>query len=854
MNARIMAMTLVSMLTSALFAADYTWVEGSTNWLSPSSYKDSAGNVQTILPTSIGTLTFTASQTLTVDDASVEFVSKIGNLKVTDGFVLDVNVANNVRMDCTMKFDDSHIVGTLRKRGVGTLQLGDKKSAYDYAAAIEVLAGTLRLPGNTSAYSGMRFGRVTVARDAVLYISSPGNFQPDQIFGEGLITCEAGKGVTQVMPQYTGASPASFAGTMSGNFVYFSPGHQYLTGENSTMANEFGSIKPYGYNAQGTAGIVGLSKLGNVGGASSAGTFKTLDFTDQGAGCILYLGDGETSDKGVRIQSKAGLSAVPHTFDAGARGGLTIGGEWTVASASMARFCLTGSNAVPCKITGPMSVKTDHGTNYTCYVTKSGSGAWHFACADNDLRGPIAVKEGTLLFDSLYEKGELSSLGRSTELWADAYGLQTTPVSYAFLLGSSAAVGSMETAGQNGVVSGTRPYELTGRGGRLCANTAVYKASGITAKSATTLYLSGDNTSPENVAAKISGPVGIVKEGKGTWTLDNELSFTGDLDVRAGTLVVRNSSARPFDWFRWTVKETAANCSRYKPLKTGGPTIHLREIVLMGADGKRQLVNATRNDSRADIAPGQVGYGRLPYPTSGSQHLEVAFTSAAGQSMNVGLSTAPLLNEPSTWVPMVVRLTNGAPEVVSFDLRLQWGWDGDKGNGDQYCFRSPTAYVLEGSCDGMNWTELLSDDAVDISKSGSYISTHEQTSSPISLATRAVEKTLNVLGGAGFVSVAGGAVLKAEGDAVTLKKLRVDAGSAGTLDGFALASDCCLDVAGELSGDRIDLPVKFDNVTGLDDVSGWTLTVGGQATRKYRLSSKDGQLSLYKNGFAIIIR
>ena len=166
MNAKAMLVSVAVAASSASFAADYSWVAGATDWNSASSYKDSNGNVQTVLPQSIGTLTFTSAQTLTVDDDTIGFVSGIGNLKLVEGFVLDVNVAHDARLNCTINYNNSSCVGTLRKRGVGSLQLGDRKSIYDYTVAIDHRAGVLRLPGNTTEYSAMWFGDVTVVRGA----------------------------------------------------------------------------------------------------------------------------------------------------------------------------------------------------------------------------------------------------------------------------------------------------------------------------------------------------------------------------------------------------------------------------------------------------------------------------------------------------------------------------------------------------------------------------------------------------------------------------------------------------------------------------------------------------------------
>jgi hypothetical protein len=104
--------------------------------------------------------------------------------------------------------------------------------------------------------------------------------------------------------------------------------------------------------------------------------------------------------------------------------------------------------------------------------------------------------------------------------------------------------------------------------------------------------------------------------------------------------------------------------------------------------------------------------------------------------------------------------------------------------------------------------------------------------------------------------VAAGATLEALGD-VELKTLSVDASGAGngTVRGFAFASAGVLDVTGPASfGGRLDVPFAFEDCTGLENISKWTLKIDGATTRKYGVVASPTGVSLFSQGTIIVIR
>ena len=106
------------------------------------------------------------------------------------------------------------------------------------------------------------------------------------------------------------------------------------------------------------------------------------------------------------------------------------------------------------------------------------------------------------------------------------------------------------------------------------------------------------------------------------------------------------------------------------------------------------------------------------------------------------------------------------------------------------------------------------------------------------------------------MSVASGAKLVSRGRAV-IRKLAVDANGAGTLEGFEFGEgvDCTLDVR-NAAVSTFDLPGEYINVTGMNNVSKWTLSFGGveQSSGKWAIAVRNGKITVFKRSLKIIIR
>ena len=103
------------------------------------------------------------------------------------------------------------------------------------------------------------------------------------------------------------------------------------------------------------------------------------------------------------------------------------------------------------------------------------------------------------------------------------------------------------------------------------------------------------------------------------------------------------------------------------------------------------------------------------------------------------------------------------------------------------------------------------------------------------------------------VSVANGAVLRAEGD-VTIRALEGGASGIGTIDGFTIASDGTFNLVGvNRLTDAVSVAVDFVNVTGAENITGWKLTVGGQRANG-RVSYANGCIKVTPIGTMFILR
>ena len=112
---------------------------------------------------------------------------------------------------------------------------------------------------------------------------------------------------------------------------------------------------------------------------------------------------------------------------------------------------------------------------------------------------------------------------------------------------------------------------------------------------------------------------------------------------------------------------------------------------------------------------------------------------------------------------------------------------------------------------------------------------------------------ITVLDAVSAISISAGATLKAEGEAIALDKLMIDATDAGTVDGFAFAASGTLEIVNAPAHGDVELPAVFANVSGLSNLRNWTCSVNGEPMKR-QLRIVDGKFFLRVSGLRLLVR
>ncbi len=490
-----------------------------------------------------------------------------------------------------------------------------------------------------------------------------------------------------------------------------------------------------------------------------------------------------------------------------------------------------------------------------------------------------------------------------------------TYVDYAYALGNPANAADrpvFEYVGSANSTCTTRPIVLVGGGGELRNSStnpdAGLNFSGVSARDAgteCTLVLGGTNTSQRNVLSGVSngaGTVNLIKTGSGRWTLTGDNTFTGNLHVADGTLELAGPR---YTWFRFTVKEVAGwtNSLAYTDnTYSACYGITFGEVALYDKDGVRCNVGLTQpfnpatfpywgamyNRDYREMSAGQAewdtyaGYffnGSLmgaqnEYDTSKyyktfNRRLDVLFEGDATTDGwfyfaypreglpgtgdgRVAEQRQPKLDNPNSWLSLVMRLPDDSPEIRSYDF---------SSGASAYINRWPLKFSLEGSADGQNWTML--DDHTDYdatSMTNGHAHCWYSDMQPVgSSETRTgfaiagdASSANTAQACASSISVGANGTLAGSHGAV-LSRLSIDAADAGKIKGFAFAENGSLAVTGTIVPGGMAL-LEFENVKGLENLSQWTLTVNGRTGRGYSARAVDGRLVIFRRGTVITVK
>ena len=863
-------------LKSSLSGTDFDWSQGSSY---EGGAAPSAAGAYVRIPSGM------VAKLSAADTTSWNFVNaKIVRIRpMTSNSWLEVTVASGTATLSSGIFHEAstsstyHNHGGLIKKGGGELTLA-ADDPYSYVTSLDVQEGTLTLYGSGSADTKYYFDAISVAKDAVL----------NTVGGAGVTVCTTFSGEGEIHGPGGGALQ-TFSGTknvsvFSGKFTGFtgdflnvySPIH--LSGTNSTASGTVtllsaassdpddvsGVYVPTLNKSSATEGILGPRTTFNIGGSSRPGG-------------IHYTGTGETSNISLSYRGTDNGSYI--FIDAGPHGGLTLSGGKIEAGQQSSilntELLLEGSNVVESVFAMNLSERdrnaSNGGDHGAFHVVKRGIGTWRMADVSNTkLSGGISVENGLLRYDSLAEAGVRCSLGYATSLY-ERYSGRTNDAmraDWAMSLGTTNGTeGAMEYSGSAGVSCSTRPIALKGDG-RLVQNRATpFRFKGVASKGANGKTLTLDGSSEgENVLAGLDdsggGAISITKEGTGTWMLAADSSFRGSLAVKAGTLSVCATNAE-HRWFRFTDMQVFTNTPAVNNTNYDGTpskTFSIREMAFFNADGVCQSVGIQFTNVWQSVTPGFFSYAKDPV-VAGAGWIKMFDDTT--EAVSGTMPAAPMWNDESTWIPLVIRIPSSAAAVTSFDIVWQSSMTGK--NSLNY----PMDFKIEGSADGISWETLFITNGVISPGSGKWLGTMGSYNNG-DLAASATDpakrhqgislvrtqfQAVGPLDSASSVFVATNGTLQSFGGAVELRSFGIDMETGGgTVDGFAFAERGTLSM---VNAPKEGATASFTpvNCMGVANLSNWTLLVNGRETAKFRASAQDdGTVKLTPIGFRFLVR
>ncbi len=742
--------------------------------------------------------------------------------------------------------------GKIVKRGKGALYLDNNtvNTAYKVTNGLLVENGELHLPEQSANNkTSDHFAIELNAPGVVIMTGSATNngcrTVVNLLSGNGMITNAWAMSQTIQTDPGTSDFYGKIGGTLSAIYVYPSSTLN-LRGTDSTFTTALQSF-----------GTIGLVKVGyDASEPSSMGRNGTLSLIPNGGsyyGRFVYLGQGETTVKTLAFNKWNNANAM--TADGGVTGGLVWNGPITVSENKgvMNSVIFTGEHTNACEVGGSWTEPAGGAT----YVSKKGSGIWVFRHhAARAMKGVIDVKEGTLRFDSLAEKGTACSLGLATltcqNILGDAYS-EAYRVPYAFVLGGGTkGEATLECLGRasvtNADMAAERPLVLAGAGRLKTSGVWPFSLKGVSsiAASPCTITLDGTNTlSALSTVTNGTSALSVVKEGTGTWTLRGMLDFSGTLAVKAGTLVIEGPDT-PYSCFRLSIYYINSNFNGMSDTCIGGS-----EFALYDADGIRRNVGLSVPVSTVanaiTLLPGEASIdeplskittGARAWFTNPALWLSNFFDENGGSTFLTAVNSgAPSYANTSSWVTVSMRLAEGAPAITSYDLMCTAGNT-----------RRIWGYEVRGSTDGVMW-DLLDEKGTNYCKQvtgqvwysdGSSTVTGVRHGFAIASAPAYVADPVQLARVSGVI-VAAGATLKAKGT-VKLPSLTLDcANGNGTLDGFAFADAGNVNLVNFTSGADVQtIPITFANTDAaeLAKVNGrnWTVSVDGVVTRSKRVS------------------
>jgi autotransporter-associated beta strand protein len=861
-----------------------TWTAASRagNWASSSNWAENA-------PLEVGDFVMIPSDmTATMNEEDFSAIPAIGGIiygEASSVMCFDVEgPQTNIvswAVNGSGKNQSSGALGKLVKNGSGIIELS-LQGPFWYYSNVEVNDGELRLQKSDS-YINIFFGKVAVNAPGVLVAPSGCNyarfFCHAGLAGDGVVTNSEDRSKRIYI-----AGSGSFSGTLAGNFAIYND-NQVTSHQDFLTVGNTGSADHY-FNGQS---VFGLKSIGGVSADGSTTTYGSIGtgkmYLAMNAG-VRYLGEGEVSQGAFLAEA----NTQSMTIDGGANGNLELVNkiDFSASTGSVARLYLTGANSNgctlrDCMIANPAGHPCGSGTLSIC---KRGSGTWKIASSNARFSGLVAVEEGTLQFDSLDEAGTQCSLGLANLLAKDVpySGDALTDdmlVPYAWILGpaakDAASTGTLEYVDAEAACCRTRPLAVRGAG-RIASSGGALDLSGASAAAdgINTLVLAGESgvNVYRNLTDGEAGALAVSKEGAGTWRLAGALTFSGGIDVRGGTLeILRTSSPTEYKYYRFNMKErfekdgdmpgwaTYIDCGKVALFNIGN-TMQNIDLVYNGErngrpwklmPGEFALQNTSKDFDYANYSFGGIApAGLFTNPKVDSSGFirvnDSRYTSSDGTK-----TAWPWLDDPGSWVRIVFRLNEGHDPIVSYQLGSRWG--SEKGASTSCEVHS---WSLEGSCDGLNWTELSnvvsnSPGASICSWWGNSATYLNKNPTPWPITTSLASEADAVFPDGTRIGVSPGAVIRvAAQEPVSVNCFTASTEGFGTVEGFAFVAEGTIFLTGEGELKSALIPGTVVNCSG--DMSGWSVVYNGKPKPKLTARMTPQGLAVVSPGMTVVVR
>ncbi len=868
-------MVLLAALTVG--ATDYFWMGSEADSLTDVSKYTVNGETASSLPGETDQVVLWSEHPAVVDNDSVSVLAGVGQVLLSNTTSrLTFNVTTNFTLPCTISSFRTvnkvvSRVGTVVKNASSEMTLTSIRDEYlathhydYYFARFEINDGTVRLPQpGTIDYEGKTFifGFLHVEAPGLLYLPQPGWNYVYGLAGSGTLTNDCALTGLDLRLRIQGEG-----GDFTGTVGYRQPirfsviNRQSFTVASNELAHLSDISIESSYTQFNRPGYLGLYRFGSTTSPGSLGYAK-FRFSGDG-GYLEHLGPAETS---AAVFNIFGTAAYPTYLDGGINGGLTLTGSISLVSTEKTHgaghLILTGPcETNDCTLSGKLYDSTYDGICYPLYLEKRGAGTWNLGrCDRTNFSGGIAVREGTLAFETLAERGKGCSLGMATNLYEALYGndLSTAvPTAYAIRLGDETDLtheGSLEYRGTTSARCMTRPIAIFGHGRIVNASDYPLVLGGVSAASTAddTLTLGGNGAANQlHDVTNGVGSLAIVKEGPGSWTLVGEQTFAGDVTVKEGALAI----GAKFEYFRLNYRLNNTNATNWINYKKH---CKVREFGLFDADGNRCNANLEYVTTDIDdLQPGQIGYRQWANVTHDTGSYANCGPDKLCDCDTLTYHYAPgpvsfVESTPSTWTSIEMRLPTTAGAVTSVDLIPN-----DTNVGSVFM---PCSWSVEASIDRSDWVTVFETNNVTythtnwFSDGSPFDANRTHTGFPIA-GPEAYQTSAPTIGS---LRVDSGATLNVYRAVSPVGSLTVSTNGIGAIRGVSLASTGVVDLIADCGRQPFLIPVDLSAIPGGSNLrtGGWSFTCnGGQPIRKGVVTVTEDGFHYSPNGFVLIMR